>query len=101
MIESTNQMIIVKPYEGSKGLKAKISSGVAVVQQKTEVIGLEVLRDARINNDLTIKKGSIVFIKEEILATHSNIYSVSLSCSEISEPFVLAHYSHVAFVKGK
>lgn len=101
MIESTNQMIICKPYVGAKGLRAKVSSGMAVVQQKTEVVGLEVLRDARIDKDTVIKKGSVVYIKEEILFTYKDTYSVPLSCGEIGEPFVLAHYAHVAFVKGK
>lgn len=100
MIESVNQMIVCKPYKGFQGLKAKVSSGVAVVQQKTDVIGLEVLEDARIKENTVIKKGSVIYIKEEILYNHKNIYSLELNCKEIKEPFILAHYSHVAFVRG-
>lgn len=101
MIKSINNIIICKPYKGARGLKSKIHSGVAVVQQKTEVIGLEVLKDARINENLTIKAGDIVYIKEELLYTHKDTYSLELSCKDIGEPFVLANYAHVAFVKGK
>lgn len=101
MIESVNHIIVCKPYKGARGLKAKISSGVAVVQQKTEVIGLEVLRDAKINENTVVKKGSMVYIKEEILYAHKDTYSVELTCEDIGEPFILAHYAHVAFIKGK
>jgi len=99
VIKSANQMIICEPYKGNTGLKAKITSGVAVVQQKTEVVGLKVLQDTEIKDGLIIKKNSIIYIKEEVLLTHSKIYATPLSCVEFSVPFVLAHYSHIAFIK--
>lgn len=99
MIRSVNQLLVCEPYKGTKGLKSKVSSGMAVVQQKTEMIGLKVLRDAQISESRTIKKGSVVFIKEEVLYTYREQYGTPLNCSEISEPFVLVNYGHVAFVK--
>ena len=100
MIKSYNKQIICEQYQGSKGIKAKISSGVAVIQQKVGVIGLKVLQDAVIDSDTILKKGDTVYIKEEIL--HINTpYSQNLECSDIKEPFALINFAHVAFVKVK
>jgi len=100
MIKSFNHQIITEPYKGSTGIKSKISSGVAVVQQKSGVIGLKVLRDAIVDDALTIKKGATVYVREDILHTNKN-YAHPLECDEISEPFVLMNFAHVAFVKEK
>ena len=103
MIKSYNNQIICEPYGGSKGLKSKITSGVAVVQQKTGVIGLRVLRDAYLfDNGVNpqINKGDIVYLREDVLHVNQN-YSQPLECDSISEKFVLINFAHVAFVKGK
>jgi len=99
-MKSYNMQIITEPYKGSTVIKSKISSGVAVVQQKSGVIGLKVLRDAVIDDKLTISKGDTVFIREDILHVNKN-YSAPLECSEMSDQFVLVNFAHVAFVKGK
>lgn len=101
MIKSFNNQIACEPYQGSRGLKSKISAGVAVVQQKTEVIGLKVLADAQINDSISIKKGDKIYIKEETLYNHKEMYSRPLKLESIKEPFVLANFSHVVFVEGK
>jgi len=98
-MKSINLMIACEPYKGARGLKSKISSGVAVVQQKTGVVGLKVLTDAFIDKDTTIKAGSVIYIKEEILYTYKDQYSKPLECDVIKGEFVLANYSHVVFVK--
>jgi hypothetical protein len=100
MIQSYNHQIITEPYTGATGIKSKITSGVSVVQQKSGVIGLKVLQDAVIDDKLTIKKGSTVFIKEEILHVNKN-YSHPLECSKLNFSFVLMNFAHVAFVEGK
>lgn len=99
MIKSYNQQVICEPYLGARGIKSKISSGVAIVQQKTSVIGLKVLRDAVIDDSITIKKGDTLFIKEEILHTYKE-FSQPLECSDISAPFILVNFGHVSFVKA-
>lgn len=100
MIKSVNHLVICEPYKNNKAIKSKISHGVAVIQQKVGVVGLKVLKDAVIDDKLTIKAGSVVFIKEEILFTH-NPYSQILECLDISEPFTLINFGHVVFVKDK
>lgn len=100
MIKSYNHQIITEPYTGSTGIKSKISSGVAVVQQKSGVIGLKVLQDAVVDDALTLSKGDVVYIREDILHVNKQ-YSHPLECSEMSKPFVLINFSHVAFVNKK
>jgi hypothetical protein len=99
MIKSYNQVIICEPYSGSKGLRTKISSGLASVEQKTGVIGLKVLKDAIIDENLKIAAGSVVFIKEEILSTHP-FYTTKHSCKGFKGEFVLANFAHVQFIEG-
>jgi hypothetical protein len=98
MINSINNLVVCKPYGGSRGLRANVSSGVAVLQQKTQVIGLEVLMDAE---DLGISKGDLVYVKEEILYNHKDTYSNPLKCEKVDGPFILAHYAHVVMVEKK
>lgn len=100
-MRSVNHMLVCEPYKGSKGLKSKISSGVAIVQQKTAVVGLKVLMDSQISKDEVVKAGDTVYIKEEILIQFKDQYSRTLECEEVSGEFVLVNYSHVAFIKEK
>lgn len=101
-MKSTNHIVITEPYKGARGIKSKISSGVAVVQQKTGVIGLKVLMDAEISKDILVKAGSTVYIKEEILVQFADQYSKALESDAVGQPFVPANYAHVLFVdEGK
>lgn len=98
MIKSFNRKIVCEPYKATNGLKSKVSRGVAVVQQKTEVVGLKVLRDAKVDNDLELKSGDVVYLKEETLHTIKQ-YQYPLECVDIEEPFVIVDFGHVDFVK--
>ena len=98
-MKSVNHLIITEPYTGARGVKSKITSGVAVVQQKTGVVGLKVLQDAEISDKIKIKAGSTVYIKEEVLYTYKDQYSKALDSDAIKGPFILASYAHVAFIK--
>lgn len=98
MIKSVNHMVVCEPYKGSKGLKSKISGGVSIIQQKTSVIGLRVLADAYISEQLTLKAGSIAYLREDILCQFQD-YSTPFNSDATEEPFVLVNYSHIAFIK--
>lgn len=97
MIKSYNQQVICEPYTGKTGIKAKISSGVAVIQQKAGVIGLKVLADAVLKNG-EVKKGDTVYIKESILHVNK-LYSQSLECDDVGKAFCLISFGDVSFVK--
>ena len=100
MIESVNNLIVCEPYRGNRGIKSKVHSGVATIQQKTEVVGLKVLKRACISSEIYVEAGSTIYIKEEVLYNIKE-YSVELSCKDISDPFVLVNFQHVVFIKGK
>ena len=98
MIKSYNNIIITEPYKGKTGIRSKVQSGVAVIQQKVNVVPLRVLQDAYISDKIEIKKGDVVYVKEDILHVNKQ-YSQPLECDDVSGQFVLMNYSHIAFVK--
>lgn len=98
-MKSINNMLICEPYQGTKGVKAKINNGVSIIQQKIGVLGLKVLMDAVISKDITVKAGSTVYIKEEVLYTYTDQYQKALDCKAVGQPFVLANYGHVLFIE--
>lgn len=98
-MKSLNNLIVCEPYKGAKGIRSSIRSGVAVVKQKTGVIGLKVLADAYISKDITLKAGSTIYVLESILFQFSDQYSKPLDSDFIEEPFVLVNYGHVALHK--
>jgi len=95
---SYNNNVICEPYVKEGGIRKKIQGGMATISQKTALIGLKVLRDAYITKDLSIKKGSVVYIKEEILHTTPQ-YSIPLICEDMKESCVIINFGHVSFVK--
>jgi len=67
-----NGNIICKPHNLSGGLKSEVKSGFAFVQNKTDIIALEVLVDGHIGKaDIKshVSVGTIVYVKEERLTT--------------------------------
>lgn len=99
MIKSYNNFIICEPYKGKKALRPKITSGMATVDQTSKVVGIKVLADANISSDISIKKGSTIFIKEDVLHRNPNIYSSPIESDFIEKPFIMAHFSHIVFIK--
>jgi hypothetical protein len=70
---------------------------MAFVKQKTKVIGLKVVVDAQVDNELVIKRGSVVYIPEEVLYNQTS-YQKPLTAERIKEPFVVIDFGHVIFV---
>lgn len=64
-MNSLNDLVICKPKLDVGGLKQEVTNGFAKVIQKVEIIGLEVLVDAKEG----ISKGDTVFVREERLTT--------------------------------
>lgn len=97
---SYNNNVICRPYEKKGGIRKKITSGVATMEQKTKLVGLEILEDAFINKDISLKKGSIAYIKEEVLHSTKQ-YSLPLSCDDMKHNFIMVNFGHIVFVKEK
>src|SRR5580693_1691751 len=72
---SFNNRLILEPYKGDRALKSKTEGAFALVQQKTSIVGLRLLADAALNfggkSLETMSKGSVVYIREELLYTQA------------------------------
>lgn len=100
---SLNDRFIVKPYAGDRTLKAKVSNGFAMVQQKTSIVGLELLMEARLsttNKDLLeiFPKGSMIYVKEELLFTQ--VWAKAIYESDAVEGnFIIVDVNNIEFIK--
>ncbi|HHB52038.1 MAG TPA: hypothetical protein ENK75_03190 [Saprospiraceae bacterium] len=96
-----NNRVITKPYAGKRGIRQKVTSGFATVEQKGKLIGLEVLVDATVifnNVEQKLKAGDIAFFPEDLL--HGAAWSNKImSCDEIKEPFIMTDGGSIVMVK--
>lgn len=97
MIMSLNQKVLCSPYKGDRKPQAQVRNGLATVKQRTAIVALKVLADARINDQLTIKKGSLVHLHENLLATRQSV-TTALESEVIGEPFVAVDFGDILFV---
>ena len=93
--------LILEPYTGKGKIEAEVKSGFASVKQKTNLVGLKVLSDAKIfigNNAIDIKYGQVVYFKEEIL--HNNDWAKQTYKSDfIENAFIIAESNSVILIK--
>ena len=99
-MKSVNRKILCKPYVSSKSIKSEVTKGMAMIVQKSTLVGLKVLMDAQVDADTLIKKDSYVYISEEVLHNQP-IYQKPLTASCLEEPFVTVDFGHVVFVGEK
>lgn len=93
---SLNNRLIVEKYVKGE-IRAKEKNGFALIDQKTQVKGLKVLMNALLANDVLVYKGSVAYIKEEIL--HSAAWAQkSLESDAVSGPFLIVDLSQVEFI---
>ena len=90
---SFNNKLILKPYEGERKIRANISSGFAKIQQKTNLIGLELLVEFK-GDSIIIPEGATVFFKEELLY-NSDWSRKTYDCPVVKEKFILAEFGNV------
>lgn len=95
MTVSTNNRLILEQYV-KEGLKAKIQGGIATPNQKDGMKGLKVLMEAQLSNGVTIPKGSVAYIREEVLHNHAWA-SKPLTCDTIPEKFIIVESTFVEF----
>ncbi len=96
MTFSLNNRLILEFYVKT-GLKAEIKSGIATPGQANGLKGLKVLMDANSSVQL-IPKGSIAYIKEEVLHNHSTTIFKPLTCDTIPGKFMIVDLQYVEFV---
>jgi len=100
-MKSFNKLIL-EPYK-AEALKSEIRHGIAMVGQKNRVIGLKLLvdADASINSvSVILKKGSTVYIREEVL--HNSPWAKNtLKSSAVEGDFIIVDASHIEFVEDQ
>jgi hypothetical protein len=95
---TVNNKLIVRPYKDAIGLKTEVKKGVSFVRQKINLVGVELVVDAKINN-IDVKAGSKVYLLEENFATGQ--YTVERQSPDIEGAFVIIDSSHVIAVDHK
>lgn len=102
-IFSVNNRLVLESYKADRTLKANVSSGFAMVAQKSSVVGLRLLAPARISigdSWYVLSKGSIAYIREEVL--HTAIWAQkTLECDLIEGKFIITDISQIEFVVNR
>lgn len=90
---------MLEPYQGEQKIQAQVKSGFAQIKQKSTLVGLKLVADARIilgGQLLLAKRGQIAYFEEEILYA-SDWAKKKLKCDGIEEEFIMADFN---FVRG-
>lgn len=93
---STNNRFIVEPYK-KEAIRSNEKSGFAFIDQKIKLKGLKVLIDAQLIVNgvaILVKKGSVVYVKEESLHTQQWAQKY-MECDSINERFLIIDFSQV------
>ncbi len=96
-----NNKLMLKPYVYTGEIRANVSSGFATVEQKSKMIGLEVLVEAFVTigqQNIFIPQGSIAYISEETL--HTNGWSKkTYTCDSIDNKFILVDFCYINMIE--
>jgi hypothetical protein len=95
-MNSFNRKIVCEPYVSKGAIESEVKKGMTFIKQKSKIIGLKVLMDAQIDQNLIIPKGSFVYILEEILYNQT-AYQKPLTSEVVETPFVVVDFGHVIF----
>jgi hypothetical protein len=68
MKTSQNDTLILEAYKQGQGIKTEVKSGFAFVTQKSQLIGLTVLMDAKLSDGSFVPKGTVAYIPEDHMA---------------------------------
>jgi hypothetical protein len=96
MTFSVNNRLVLEQYI-KEGLKAKIQGGIATPGQRDGLKGLTVLMSTTLSDGRHIPKGSMAYIREEVLHTHPWA-SKLLTCDTLSVKFMIVELSYIEFI---
>jgi hypothetical protein len=98
---SINNRIIVEAYVSDRALKTKEVNGFASIVQKISLKGMKVLVEARVNDGKqlcsVIRKGDLVYIREELLHT-CEWAKKNYESDAIEGKFMIVDLAHVEYV---
>lgn len=94
---SLNNKLVVETYKGGREIRKTVTNGFAMPSQKMNLVGLEVLMDAKMADGSVIPAGSKAYIREEILFSGAFAKKV-LECDFMKEPFIVAERENFDFI---
>lgn len=99
---SMNGRFILETYKEDRALKATVSNGFAMVQQKVSLKGLTVLADvfSPVNGQPLARKGDKAFIREASLQSQPWA-KASFTSDAIEGEFMIVEMTYIEFVDHK
>lgn len=97
MTYSINNRLVLEPYI-KEGLKSEIRSGIATPGQRDGLKGLRLLMDAHLSDGRQFPRGSVAYIKEEVLHNHSSTIFKHLNCDTINGKFMVVELQYIEFI---
>ena len=94
---SLNNKLVVETYKGTREIRKTIVNGFATISQKTNLVGLLVLMEAKLGDGTVVPAGSIAYIREEILFSGAFAKKV-LECDFLKVPFIVAERENFDFI---
>lgn len=95
---SLNGRFIVESYKEDRGLKATVTNGFAMVQQKVSLKGLKLLADAQNTSGQYIaRKGDMVYIRESLLQAQPWA-KATFTSDAIDGEFMIVDQTYIEFV---
>lgn len=95
---SVNGKLICKPYKEAIGIKTEVRKGMAIVRQKVNLVGIELLVGAIIDGQ-SLPASSLVYIQEDKFA--QGPYTVERKSDSLAEPFIVVNSDDVVFVEER
>jgi hypothetical protein len=96
MTFSLNNRLVLEQYI-KEGLKPKMQGGIATPGQRDGLKGLQVLVGTTLSDGRKVPKGSIAYIREEVLHTHPWA-SKPLTCDTLPGKFMIVDLPYIEFI---
>lgn len=97
MTFSVNNRLVVEAYV-KEGLKTEIKGGIATPGQRDSIKGLKVLVGTVLSDGRNVPKGSVAYIREEVLHTHQWA-SKPMRCATLPGQFLIVDLQFIEFIE--
>jgi hypothetical protein len=97
MKTSQNDLIIMEPYKQGQGIKTEVKSGFAFAVQKTSLVGLTVLMDAKLSDGSFVPKRTKAYLREDELSTFPWAKDIKTSEALDKQEFIIVPLRNIVF----
>ncbi len=98
MKASYNDKLVLTPYQLGQGMTSKVVGGLARPEQKSSIVSLTLLLEARLNSGEYIPAQSKVFFDEEFLSVSQEAKKIKTS-SLVEGSFILMNLRDVVAIE--